>query len=93
MVPMSVSLFTQLAFGWAPSFPELMIIMIIALLLFGKRLPDVARSLGKGVIEFKKGLKGVEDDVSQAEHPAPKAAPYSQQDKASSDVSQPPRAP
>lgn len=53
---------------WHPSFPELMVIMIIALLLFGKRLPDVARSLGKGVVEFKKGLKGVEDDVSKAEY-------------------------
>jgi len=53
---------------WHPSFAELMVIMVIALLLFGKRLPDVARSLGKGVVEFKKGLKGVEDEVSQAEY-------------------------
>jgi sec-independent protein translocase protein TatA len=38
----------------------------IALLLFGKRLPEVGRSLGKGIIEFKKGLAGIEEDVSQA---------------------------
>jgi sec-independent protein translocase protein TatA len=40
----------------------------IALLLFGKRLPEVGRSLGKGIIEFKKGLAGIEEDVSQADH-------------------------
>ena len=43
--------------------PEMLVVGIIALLLFGKRLPEVARSLGTGVIEFKKGLRGIEDDV------------------------------
>lgn len=43
--------------------PEMIVLGIIALLLFGKNLPDVARSLGKGVTEFKKGLRGIEDDV------------------------------
>jgi sec-independent protein translocase protein TatA len=57
---------------WAPSFAELMVIMVIALLLFGKRLPEVARSLGKGVVEFKKGLKGIEDDVDHDSYQAPK---------------------
>jgi len=42
---------------------EMLFVGIIALLLFGKKLPEVARSLGKGVIEFKKGLRGIEDDV------------------------------
>ena len=46
-----------------PSFPEMMIIMVIGLLLFGKRLPEVGKSLGKGIVEFKKGLKGIEDDI------------------------------
>ncbi len=46
--------------------PEMIVIGIIALLLFGKRLPEVARSLGKGVVEFKKGLRGIEDDVDHA---------------------------
>jgi sec-independent protein translocase protein TatA len=44
--------------GW-----EWLVILIVALLIFGKRLPDVMRSLGKGVVEFKKGIKGIEDDV------------------------------
>lgn len=46
--------------------PEMIVIGIIALLLFGKRLPEVARSLGKGVVEFKKGLRGIEDEVDTA---------------------------
>jgi TatA/E family protein of Tat protein translocase len=40
--------------------------MIIALLLFGRRLPEVARNLGKGVVEFKKGLKGIDDDIEHS---------------------------
>ena len=55
-----------------PSGFEWLIIMGFGLLIFGKRLPEVGRSLGKGIVEFKKGLKGVEDDISQVdEQPAP----------------------
>jgi sec-independent protein translocase protein TatA len=47
-------------------FPEQwVLIAVVALLLFGKRLPEVGRSLGKGIIEFKKGLAGIEEDVNQ----------------------------
>lgn len=52
--------------GGAPGLPELIIFGTIALLLFGKRLPEVARSLGKGIVEFKKGVRGIEDEVSQS---------------------------
>lgn len=45
---------------------ELLIVGMIALLLFGKRLPEVARSLGKGIVEFKKGVRGIEDEVNSA---------------------------
>jgi sec-independent protein translocase protein TatA len=44
-------------------FPEFLILMGIAVLLFGKRLPEVARSLGKGLVEFKKGLSGMSDEL------------------------------
>jgi len=40
-----------------------LIIAAIVFLLFGNRLPSVMRSLGQGVVEFKKGLQGIEDDV------------------------------
>ena len=49
--------------AWFPSTGEWIIIAAFGLLLFGKRLPEVGRSLGKGIVEFKKGLKGVEDEV------------------------------
>ena len=44
----------------------MLIIGVIALLLFGNRLPSVMRSLGQGVTEFKKGLEGTpEDDAAK----------------------------
>ena len=48
-------------FGLSPV--ELIVIGSIAVLLFGSRLPSVARSMGKSVTEFKKGLRGIEEDV------------------------------
>ncbi|MFL5343019.1 MAG: twin-arginine translocase TatA/TatE family subunit [Gemmataceae bacterium] len=42
---------------------ELIVIAIIGILLFGRRLPEVGRYLGKGIVEFKKGVKGLEDDA------------------------------
>lgn len=44
---------------------EWLIIGGIALLIFGRRLPDVGRSLGKSIVEFRKGLKGIEDDIER----------------------------
>jgi len=54
----------MLAF-WMPGPWELAIIAIIALILFGRRLPEVGKSLGKGIVEFKKGLKDVQDEVTK----------------------------
>jgi sec-independent protein translocase protein TatA len=45
---------------------EMLIIAAIFLLLFGNRLPSVMRSLGKGIVEFKKGVQGIEDEVDKA---------------------------
>ncbi len=39
------------------------LVALVALLLFGKRLPEVGRSLGKGIAEFKKGLHDVQDEM------------------------------
>jgi sec-independent protein translocase protein TatA len=51
-----------LGFFGAPGPVELLIVGAILLLLFGNRLPSVMRSLGQGVVEFKKGVQGIEDD-------------------------------
>ena len=45
---------------------EIGLLLLLGLLLFGKRLPDVGKSLGKGIVEFKKGLRGIEEDVDQS---------------------------
>ncbi|MBN2445434.1 MAG: twin-arginine translocase TatA/TatE family subunit [Phycisphaerae bacterium] len=54
----------MLAFISGISTPGLLIILVVALLLFGNRLPEVARSLGRAMNEFKRGLKDVNDDVT-----------------------------
>ncbi len=48
---------------WMPGTMEWIIIGVVALLIFGRRLPEVARSLGKSIVEFKKGIKDVKGDV------------------------------
>ena len=50
---------------------ELIIVGIIAVILFGSRLPSVARSLGKSLHEFKRGMRDVEDDVRDAVYSEP----------------------
>lgn len=52
-------------FGIGPT--ELIVFAVIALLLFGNRLPSVMRSLGQGISEFKKGVHGIEEEVKNAE--------------------------
>lgn len=54
-----------------PGVTEWIIIAAFGLLIFGKRLPEVGRSLGRGIVEFKKGLKGIEDDVEQSANASP----------------------
>src|SRR5688500_10671498 len=55
-----------LAIGMPGPF-EWIIIAGLGLLIFGKRLPEVGKSLGKGIVEFKKGLKSVDDDISMVD--------------------------
>lgn len=44
---------------------ELFLILIVLLVLFGpKKIPEIAQGIGKGMREFKKALKDVEDDIS-----------------------------
>ena len=59
---------------------ELLVIGMVALLIFGRRLPEVARAMGKSVTEFRRGLSDVQDEMRRAADaevralPAPPAA-------------------
>ncbi len=50
---------------------EWIIILIVALLIFGKRLPEVMKNMGRGIVEFKKGVKGVEEEVDTSVNKKP----------------------
>ncbi len=49
-------------FAFTFGLPEILILGVVVLLLFGSRIPSVMRSLGQGVVEFKKGVQGIEED-------------------------------
>jgi sec-independent protein translocase protein TatA len=72
-----------LAISWPGPF-EMMLLAGLGLLIFGKRLPEVGRNIGKGIVEFKRGLKEAESEIvsepSQPSLPNNTAAPKYQFD-------------
>lgn len=48
--------------GWQ----ELLILLAIGVILFGRRLPDVGRNVGKTIVEFKKGIKSATDEIDKS---------------------------
>lgn len=55
-----LALFGQLGMG------EILIVAIVGILLFGRRLPEVGKNLGKTIVEFKKGLNATTDEINRA---------------------------
>jgi sec-independent protein translocase protein TatA len=53
--------------AFAPS--HILVVLLVGVFLFGKRLPEVGRSLGKGLMEFKRGLAGLEDELKETNTP------------------------
>jgi sec-independent protein translocase protein TatA len=55
-------------FGGQIGLPEMLIIMVIALLVFGpKKLPSLGKSLGEGITSFKKAISGAEKEAEKDE--------------------------
>lgn len=61
-------------FAWTPSLPELIIICVVIVLLFGaKKLPELSRSVGKSLSEFKKGKEEAERELQSMKEDSQKA--------------------
>jgi sec-independent protein translocase protein TatA len=92
-----------LGFGF-PGGYEWIILLVLGLLIFGRRLPEVGRSLGKGIVEFKRGIKGIEDEIDdESSRPAaaesvakppelPTPTPTPTVPRASAEAAEPPQA-
>jgi sec-independent protein translocase protein TatA len=52
-----------MGFGFGPG--QIFLLALVILLLFGKRIPEMMGSMGKGVKEFKKGLDGIEEEPEE----------------------------
>ena len=70
-VPLTIPAFILETLGW----PEILIICVAGVLLFGKRLPEVGRNIGKSIMSFKKGMNDMKDEFNKAvtEEEAPAA--------------------
>jgi sec-independent protein translocase protein TatA len=58
-----IETFPNLAFLGPLGWPEMLVLALLGVLIFGKRLPEVGKSIGKGIVEFKKGLSGVQEEL------------------------------
>ncbi|MHC4416434.1 MAG: twin-arginine translocase TatA/TatE family subunit [Planctomycetota bacterium] len=71
-----------------PGHTEWLVLLVLGLLIFGRRLPEVGRSLGRGIVEFKRGIKGVEDEIED-ESSRPAKPPERLVDKSGTAVDSP----
>jgi sec-independent protein translocase protein TatA len=76
-------------FAFALGPVQLIIVGVIAVLLFGERLPEVARKFGKSFMEFKKGFREIEDQIRTAITTTPSSSGTSSSSWTSSSPSYP----
>lgn len=75
MIDLIVVSTTLLAF-WTPGPGEMLLLAVVALLLYGGQLPEVARSWGKTFAEFRRGLNGIQNDINEAIYSEPERLEY-----------------
>ena len=56
----------QNVLAFLPGHWEWLVVLIVAVLIFGRRLPEIARGIGKSLTEFKKGVKDTQDEIDGA---------------------------
>lgn len=66
---------TILAF-WSPGPYEMLLLAVVALLLYGGNLPEVARSWGKSFAEFRRGLTGFQNELNEVIYSNPEQIAY-----------------
>lgn len=57
--------FMHSVLAWMPGHFEMLVILVVALLIFGRRLPEIARGVGKSLTEFKKGVNEAKDSADE----------------------------
>ncbi len=53
-------------FAFLPDMSQLVVLMVVAVMLFGKRLPEVAKQVGRGIAEAKKHISGLQAELNSA---------------------------
>lgn len=61
---------------WSPGPAEMLVLAVVALLLYGGNLPEVARSWGKSFAEFRRGLSGFQNELNDVMYSEPEQIPY-----------------
>jgi sec-independent protein translocase protein TatA len=60
-----MEIFKTLLGFWTPGPMEMVFILAVLVILFGRRLPEIARNIGKSLTEFKKGIKDSQDEFNK----------------------------
>ncbi len=63
--------FSTMAIFGLPGGGEWIVLLVLGLLIFGRRLPEVGRSIGRSIVEFKRGIKDTEREIEEESTRAP----------------------